>query len=310
VRRAPRLQGRLLAAGFCALLIGALVAAGGADSATSSRGDALRASLEQARSELSSIQANRARITQDRTAVRIRLGVARRNLVGAQQRLAAIVHAAYEDDQTDPLAAVLASQSLDDAVTTIDDLARAGEQARAIVTQTRSARARLAALTHQLAEADARSAALETTAREHAAALVYEVAASDRAAEAAAAAAAAVPSAQASPISAPAPVSVSSSAGGTTIAPVVATAGRIITVVATAYSTNGTTASGLPTGWGVVAVDPSVIPLGTRLTIPGYGDAVAADTGGAVQGATVDLWFPTEAAALAWGRRVIAVTLH
>src|SRR5262249_35064554 len=161
----------------------------------------------------------------------------------------------------------------------------------------------LGALTHQLAEADARSAALETTAREHAAALVQEVAASDRAAAAAAAAAAvAAPSS----ISAP----VASSAGGNTIVPVVATVGRTITVVATAYSPNGTTASGLPTGWGVVAVDPSVIPLGTRLTIPGYGDAVAADTGGAVQGATLDLRFPTEAAALAWGRRVITVTLH
>ena len=54
----------------------------------------------------------------------------------------------------------------------------------------------------------------------------------------------------------------------------------------------GTTATGVPVGWGTVAVDPSVIPLGTRLTIPGYGDGVAADTGPAVQGATVDLWFP------------------
>ena len=105
MRRAPRLQGCLLAAGFCALLIGALVAAGGADSATSSRSDALRASLQQARSQLSAIQADRARITQNREAVRIRLGVARRNLVGAQQRLAAVVHAAYEDDEADPLAA-------------------------------------------------------------------------------------------------------------------------------------------------------------------------------------------------------------
>ena len=44
------------------------------------------------------------------------------------------------------------------------------------------------------------------------------------------------------------------------------------------------TASGLPVGWGVVAVDPSVIPLGTHMTVPGYGEAVAADTGCADQG--------------------------
>ena len=61
----------------------------------------------------------------------------------------------------------------------------------------------------------------------------------------------------------------------------------------TGYALRGRTASGLPTGWGIVAVDPSVIPLGTRMTIPGYGEGVAADTGGAVHGATIDLWFPS-----------------
>src|SRR5581483_3119751 len=52
-----------------------------------------------------------------------------------------------------------------------------------------------------------------------------------------------------------------------------------------------THAPALPVGWGVAAVDPSVIPLGTHLTIPGYGEAVAADTGGSIAGARVDLWF-------------------
>jgi len=63
-------------------------------------------------------------------------------------------------------------------------------------------------------------------------------------------------------------------------------------------------------GWGVVAVDPSVIPLGTRMTIPGYGEGVAADTGSAVRGRMIDLWFPTTAQALAWGRRTVTITLH
>jgi len=53
-----------------------------------------------------------------------------------------------------------------------------------------------------------------------------------------------------------------------------------------------------------------VIPLGTRMTIPGYGEAVAADTGGAVSGSLVDLWFPTIAQANAWGRRTVTIVLH
>ena len=44
--------------------------------------------------------------------------------------------------------------------------------------------------------------------------------------------------------------------------------------------------------YGIVAVDPAIIPLGTRMFIPGYGEAVAADTGGAVKGYIIDLGFP------------------
>jgi 3D (Asp-Asp-Asp) domain-containing protein len=44
--------------------------------------------------------------------------------------------------------------------------------------------------------------------------------------------------------------------------------------------------------------------------IPGYGEGVAADTGSAVQGMTIDQWFPTLADALAWGRRTVTITLH
>ena len=87
-------------------------------------------------------------------------------------------------------------------------------------------------------------------------------------------------------------------------------AGHTISVVATGYSMSGTTATGVPVGWGTVAVDPSVIPLGSRLTIPGYGNGVAADTGSGVHGAVVDLWFPTRQQALDWGRRVVTVTLN
>jgi 3D (Asp-Asp-Asp) domain-containing protein len=81
-----------------------------------------------------------------------------------------------------------------------------------------------------------------------------------------------------------------------------------MTVVATGYALSGQTATGAPVGFGVIAVDPAVIPLGTRLTVPGYGEGVAADTG--VSGASIDLWFPSLAQAHAWGRRTVTITLH
>jgi uncharacterized protein YabE (DUF348 family) len=54
----------------------------------------------------------------------------------------------------------------------------------------------------------------------------------------------------------------------------------------------GHTATGAIVTYGIVAVDPAVIPLGTKMFIPGYGYAVAADTGGAVKGYIIDLGFP------------------
>jgi 3D (Asp-Asp-Asp) domain-containing protein len=59
----------------------------------------------------------------------------------------------------------------------------------------------------------------------------------------------------------------------------------------------------------VVAVDPQVIPLGTRMFVPGYGEGVAADTGSAVTGHIIDLWFPTCTQAITWGRRTVTITL-
>ena len=81
-------------------------------------------------------------------------------------------------------------------------------------------------------------------------------------------------------------------------------------VDAVAYHLSGRTASGLPVGVGVVAVDPTVIPLGTRLFVPGYGPAIAADVGSAVKGNIIDLWMPTRAKALAWGRRTVTITIY
>lgn len=83
-------------------------------------------------------------------------------------------------------------------------------------------------------------------------------------------------------------------------------------MVATAYTADcagcsGMTAIGRRAGHGIVAVDPSVIPLGTRLFIPGYGLAVAGDTGGAIRGLRIDLGFNSTRDALLFGRREVTV---
>lgn len=70
---------------------------------------------------------------------------------------------------------------------------------------------------------------------------------------------------------------------------------------------DGYTYTGLRAGKGVVAVDPSVIPLGTRLYIPGYGEAIAADIGGAIKGNRIDLGFDTYEEAIQFGRKKVKV---
>ncbi len=85
---------------------------------------------------------------------------------------------------------------------------------------------------------------------------------------------------------------------------------RVLTIDATAYCpcskccgkwSNGVTATGLRAGYGVAAVDPRVIPLGTKLYVEGYGYCVAGDTGGAIKGNRIDLCYESHSAALASG---------
>ena len=81
-------------------------------------------------------------------------------------------------------------------------------------------------------------------------------------------------------------------------------------VDAVAYHLPGKTALGVPVRKGVVAVDPTLIPLGTKLHIPGYGRALAADVGSAIKGRIIDLWFPSTEQARAWGRRTVTITIY
>ena len=72
-------------------------------------------------------------------------------------------------------------------------------------------------------------------------------------------------------------------------------------------SSHGRTATGLKAGYGIVAVDPNVIKMGTRLYIEGYGYAIAADKGGAIKGMRIDLGHETHGEALKIGRRTVRV---
>lgn len=81
-----------------------------------------------------------------------------------------------------------------------------------------------------------------------------------------------------------------------------------MTFEATAYTYTGhNTATGQPPRVGLVAVDPRVIPLGTKMYVEGYGFAVAADTGGAIKGRIVDVFFETVRECLVWGRRKVKI---
>ncbi|RYL94394.1 peptidoglycan-binding protein [Sporolactobacillus sp. THM7-4] len=81
----------------------------------------------------------------------------------------------------------------------------------------------------------------------------------------------------------------------------------------TAYCSgcSGTTATGIDLRKNpnikIVAVDPSFIPLGTKLYVEGYGYAIAGDTGGAIKGRKIDLLFSSNSDALQWGRRTVKV---
>ena len=95
-------------------------------------------------------------------------------------------------------------------------------------------------------------------------------------------------------------------------------AGKEITVEATAYTAEcegciGITKTGVDLNANpdakVIAVDPSVIPLGSKVYVEGYGYATAEDTGGAIKGNRIDVFVPEQNDALQWGRKQVKVTI-
>lgn len=93
------------------------------------------------------------------------------------------------------------------------------------------------------------------------------------------------------------------------------TGGEVYWMESTAYSAydygcGSYTATGDLVRYGIAAVDPDVIPLGTNLIIDGYGEAIAADTGGAIIGYRIDLAFDSYQEAINWGRRFVNVYIQ
>lgn len=82
--------------------------------------------------------------------------------------------------------------------------------------------------------------------------------------------------------------------------------------VATAYSLRGKTASGRMVSRGLIAADPRVLPLGSRVRLdyPGYsGEYLVADTGGLIRGRRIDIWTPSSREAMRFGRRTVKLTV-
>ena len=246
----------------------------------------------------------------------------RGSLAATQTRIGLLLRQLYVEGDAEPVAVLLGARSLDAVLEGVDGLERAVRRNRALIArahrQARALRLRLAQVRRAQAELrrTQRLAAIATSRLE--AATAGRRATRPRAApsshgrarrrtdaggEARRRSRRATGDARVD--GTPADASLAA-----TPAPVASGATRTLVVDAVAYHLAGRTSSGLPVGVGVVAVDPNVIPLGTRLFVPGYGTAVAADTGAAIRGAIIDLWMPSTAAARAWGRRTVTITVY
>jgi 3D (Asp-Asp-Asp) domain-containing protein len=279
---------------------------------------ALDSRLAAARGNVVALRAQAAGLRREQEQVKHEIDLVEGTLRASERLLGDRLRTLYEEGEPNPIAILLGASSLDDAVTRLDELDRSARQGAQAAVDAKDGRAKLKDLALELAarvrevqtlEAQAAATAgAVADARTQRLAYLHSLTLQRRFT---ARQIAALASRARRVVERAQTVQAKTETGPATIVAVpTAQAPRTLTVTATGYSLPGHTSTGLPVGFGVVAVDPAVIPLGTRLTIPGYGDGVAADTGTAVQGNTIDLWFPTLAGAMAWGRRTITITLH
>jgi 3D (Asp-Asp-Asp) domain-containing protein len=269
---------------------------------------ALDSQLQAWRTRLASLESAAAAIKTRQAFLRAELGAAHASLETGQRHLAVELRAMYERGNVDPVAVVLGAKSLSTALSQLDDLSRVANQSRQIVDATSAARLRLLRSQRRLALAEHRLERSLAAARR----------AEQRLAAAAASRAAYVASLRAQArLQAQQVRSVETQAqtaqqkSQTLQQPTASPppGKRQLTVSATCYDLPGRTATGMPVGQGVVAVDPSVVPLGSRMYVPGYGNGVAADVGGGIKGNTIDLWM-TPSQCAAWGRRTVTITIY
>jgi 3D (Asp-Asp-Asp) domain-containing protein len=285
--------------------------------------------LAGAQAHLGALHAQAADLEAQRRELGHELTVARRGSRIAQRQLGEQLRTLYEQRRPSSIEILLGARSLDQALSEIDNLSTTSAQTSSIIAQVESSRrtlttvsrglaARTAALEAATRRAEATEAALAATRTQRSSyiqSLADKRALNDQqisrlVAQARAAAARSALIERSARLSARAPAEASAADVSSPLADEAPpTGGTEMTVSATGYALSGRTATGLPVGWGIAAVDPSVIPLGTHFYVPGYGEAVAADTGGAIYGSTVDLWFPTETQANAWGRRTVTIVL-
>lgn len=278
---------------------------------------ALDSRLATMRSDLENLRGRVEALQREQELVRREMAIVGGNLEVSQRLLGDRLRRLYEEGEPDAIAVLLGATSLDAAVTRLDEVERSARAGATAAVDARNGREQLRRLAGVLAARVQKAQALEAQAESTAASL-----ASARGSRLAYLASLArqrrLTARQIKALDAQAQrvverahaVQVQSGSPGRPATPIPAAGPRTITVTASGYSLPGHTSTGLPVGPGIVAVDPTVIPLGSRLTIPGYGEGVASDTGSAVKGYTIDLWFPTFADAFAWGRRTVTITLH
>jgi 3D (Asp-Asp-Asp) domain-containing protein len=283
--------------------------------------------LERAKGQVALLDTQRVELERKSAATRTSLRLAKSVIAATQHTLGARARAIYESgDLNDPIAIMLGAQSIDDAVTRLENIRQIVNQQNVILRRTRQTQGKLLHLKAELAQRRAaldrlRGAALANTrsleaARSSKADTIHRLTSAraltgrQLASLSTQATKAATKSIATESQSAPAQ-STTTTASSTPAPPSSGPLqkGQTLTVSATNYCLKGSTASGLPVGPGIMASDPSVIPLGTRVSVPGYGNAVAADTGSAVKGLTIDLWVASCAKAAVYGRQTLTITI-
>ena len=308
---------------------------------------ALESSLAYARAAVAENGRRQAALDTEHRRALVRAMVIRRSLATTQQRIATLLRRLYVEGSPEPVEVLLGTRSLPAVLEGIDGLERATQLNRRLATEAQRRRSALRVELRRIMSARAALAASEVESERVATSLaaatqakrttvasltrresltnasIAALEAQARAAERTSRRLTPRPTRASAPstlVSRPAPAESKprevtdvppASTPSPSDAPVQVPVGsQALVVDAVAYHLPGHTASGLPVGVGVVAVDPSVIPLGTRLFVPGYGPAVAADAGSAITGTIIDLWMPSTAAARAWGRRTVTITVY